>query len=134
MNTSVTFIRGANDKPAASRELEDALSQISGLRGECFFGYPLIATPEGKLAIDAALVSPDKGIILFDLVEGTQVEEYTIRQDDIANKVEARLRLHRELVQGRKLSVEIHVVTFAPAITAPERHSQAEYPLGSVYI
>lgn len=46
MSDQLTFIRGDNGKPAASNELEKALQLIEGLQGECFFGYPLIATPE----------------------------------------------------------------------------------------
>jgi superfamily I DNA and RNA helicase len=129
MNTDVTFVRGTNGKPVASQVLEDSLSNITDLCGECFFGYPLIATPEGKFAIDAALVSPDKGIILFDLVEGTQVGSYSERQDDIANKIEARLKLHRELVVGRKLGVDVHVITFVPALTNTARYRQDDYPI-----
>ncbi|WP_430233282.1 DEAD/DEAH box helicase [Nitrosomonas communis] len=131
MKTDVTFVRGANGKPVASQILEESLSNISGLRGKCFFGYPLIATPEGKFAIDAALVSPEKGIILFDLVEGVQIGSYKDRQDDIANKIEARLKLHRELVAGRKLGVDIHVITFAPAVTDTEQYRQDGYQISN---
>ncbi|WP_197685237.1 hypothetical protein [Pseudomonas putida] len=69
MNT-VEFTRGANGKPAASAALEDCIANTIGLDGSCFFGYPLIATPEGKYFVDATFLNPDKGIILFDIVEG----------------------------------------------------------------
>lgn len=124
------FTRGTNGKPVASEELEKALSSIEGLTGDCFFGYPLIATPEGKYFLDATLVTREKGIILFDLVEGTDVGEYVSRHDDLANKIEAKLKLHKELVKGRHLLPALHVVTFAPAIEdvgriAQEGHSIA---------
>jgi superfamily I DNA and RNA helicase len=112
----IQFTRGVNRKPAASEILEKSLRQIGDLSGECFFGYPLVATPEGKFSIDATLVSDQKGIILFDIVEGTDVGEYNSRQDDIANKIESKLRLHRELVQGRRLVPPLQVITFAPAL------------------
>jgi hypothetical protein len=99
----VEFIRGTNGKPVASRALEETLSSIDGLSGVCFFGFPLIATPEGKSFIDATLVSPEKGIVLFDLVEGTELGEYAERQDDLATKIEAKLKLHKELVKKRQL-------------------------------
>ncbi len=127
----LTFVHGANGKPVASRMLENSLSNSADFRGECFFGYPLIATPEGKFAIDATLVSPDKGIILFDLVEGTRLGSYGERQDDIANKIEARLKVHRELVVGRRLGVEIHVITFAPAVTDTAQYRQDGYPISN---
>ncbi|WP_323601619.1 hypothetical protein [Pseudomonas putida] len=48
MNT-VEFTRGANGKPAASAALEDCIANTIGLDGSCFFGYPIIATSEGKI-------------------------------------------------------------------------------------
>ena len=131
MNSTINFIRGANRKTVASRELETALSRIPDVSGDCFFGYPLIATPDGKFSIDATFVSPTKGIILFDLVEGVDVGEFGERQDDYGNKIEARLKSHRELVQGRKLKVPVHVVTFAPGVVDPQRYERDGYPLAN---
>lgn len=133
--STINFIRGVNNKPNASRILEEALSKISGLTGECFFGFPLLATPEGKYAIDAILVSPQKGVILFDLVEGTRVDnlhDYASRQDDLANKMEAKLKTHRDLVKGRQLIPPLQVITFAPAISTIntlKSYSRQGYPL-----
>lgn len=129
--TDVNFTRGANGKPAATQALEDALASIEGLSGECFFGYPLIATPEGKYFLDATLVSPEKGIVLVDLVEGMDIGDYTSRQDDLANKIDAKLRLHKELVRGRKLIPELRVITFAPALADADRLAQPGYPLAN---
>ena len=127
----VEFIRGTNGKPVASKALEEALSSIDGLSGVCFFGFPLIATSEGKSFIDATLVSPEKGIVLFDLVEGTELGEYAERQDDLANKIEAKLKLHKELVNKRKLLPPLEVVTFAPAIHDHAALQQEDYPLAN---
>jgi len=57
---NINFIRGTNDKPVASRVLEETLSKISGLSGECFFGFPLIPMPEGIYSVDATFVSKEK--------------------------------------------------------------------------
>lgn len=76
----INITRGANRKPVASDTLAQALEK-QALSGECFFGYPLIATPEGKYSIDATLISPTKGVILFDLVEGTTIGRYEERQE-----------------------------------------------------
>ena len=113
---SVNFTRGSNGKPVATQVLEEALSHIDMLSGECFIGYPLIATPDGKYFIDATLISPEKGIVLFDIVEGMNLDDYEVRQDDLANKIEAKLRIHKELVKGRILIPELRVITFAPAL------------------
>lgn len=129
--TTVNFTRGANGKPVATQALQESLSRIGGVSGECFFGYPLIATPEGKYFLDGTLVSPEKGIVLFDLVEGTDVGDYAARQDDLANKIEAKLKLHKELVKGRKLIPGLQVVTFAPAVDGVERLAVEGYPIAN---
>lgn len=129
--TTVNFTRGANGKPVATQALQESLSRIGGVSGECFFGYPLIATPEGKYFLDGTLVSPEKGIVLFDLVEGTDVGDYAARQDDLANKIEAKLKLHKELVKGRKLIPGLQVITFAPAVEGVERLAVEGYPIAN---
>ncbi|WP_237574246.1 MULTISPECIES: hypothetical protein [Burkholderiaceae] len=129
--TKVNFTRGANGKPVATQALEEALAAIDGLSGECFFGYPLIATPEGKYFLDATFVSPEKGVVLFDLIEGTDVGDYAARQDDLANKIDAKLRLHKELVKGRRLIPVLQVISFAPAINDVKRLAQNGYPIAN---
>ncbi|KHK54196.1 helicase [Ralstonia sp. A12] len=127
--TTVNFTRGANGKPVATQALQEALSKVGKIAGECFFGYPLIATPEGKYFLDATLVSPEKGVVLFDLIEGTDVGDYAARQDDLANKIEAKLKLHKELVKGRRLIPSLQVITFAPAVDNVDRVAVDGYPL-----
>jgi superfamily I DNA and RNA helicase len=130
MNT-VEFTRGTNGKPAASAALEDCLANTIGLDGSCFFGYPLIATPEGKYFVDATFLNPDKGVILFDIVEGQNLGEYADRQDDLVNKIESKLKLHKDLMKGRKLLPQLHVITFAPSLINLASHAQEDYPLAN---
>ncbi len=127
----VNFIHGINNKPAATAALQQALGTVNGFAGECFFGFPLMATPEGRYFIDATWVSREKGIVLFDLVEGTDIGDYAARQDDIANKIEAKLKLHRELVRGRSLLPPLYLVTFAPAVEVVDRWVKEGYPLAN---
>lgn len=131
--SSIVFIHGVNNKPGASQFLEDILSNDQRYSGECFFGFPLIATPEGKYSIDATWVSPEKGIILFDLVEGNNIGNYIDRQDNLANKVESKLKLYRNLLRGRKLLIALNVVTFAPTVSDLELQSSSQegYPLAN---
>jgi len=77
------------------------------------------------------LVSADKGIVIFDLIEGNDVDQYDLRQDDSANKVEARLKTHRELMERRKLLVPIHTLSFAPGVNDLQRCTEDEYPLAN---
>lgn len=129
MAERLTITRGANKKPVTTGVLEQCLEGFQGAQGEVFTGYPLIATPDGKYSIDATLVSPTKGIVIFDLIEGAEIGNYTERQDDLANKIEARLMLHRDLVRRRRLVVPVSVISFAPAVTNVDDLAVDGYPL-----
>lgn len=129
MTERLNITRGVNRKPVTTDVLEQSLGALQGIQGEVFTGYPLIATPDGKYSIDATLVSPSKGIVLFDLIEGADVGDYPERQDDLANKIEARLKLNRELVKGRQLLVPLSVISFAPAVANVEASAIEGYPL-----
>ena len=117
MSQNVTVVRGTNDKPVSSEALASFFAKQTGYQGQFFIGYPIIGTPEGRYPIDALWVSPDAGIVIFDLIEGTNPGNFQDRQDDAANLLEARLKAHRELVRKRNLLVQIHTVSFAPAIS-----------------
>ena len=112
---TLDVVRGASTKPVA----EDAL--IDGMRktratGQLFIGYPVMASPEGPVFVDALLVSPLHGLICFDLVEGVSAGNYMRRQDDHYSGLTARLIRHRDLVQNRQLRIPVNTVTFAPAV------------------
>lgn len=113
---SVDIIRGSSRKPVASEELANIVSRPHGFSGRLFIGYPIIKAPEGPRAMDALLISPEKGIVVFDLIEGGDPGDYRFRQDDLANKLESLLKPHTELTQGRKLLIPIHTVSFAAAL------------------
>ena len=126
---SVDIVRGATRKPGSSRMLSDVIARQRNWSGQLFIGYPTIATSEEPHTIDALLVSRDKGVIIFDLVEGPMISDYRDRQDNSANKLEARLRLRRELMKGRRLLIPIHVISFAPGATLQEDTYSDDYPI-----
>ena len=126
---AIEIVEGTNSKPAASHKLVEVMSEQTALSGQLFIGYPIISTPEGPHPLDALLVSADKGIVLFDLIEGTEIGDYNLRQDDSANKLEARLKTHRELTQRRELLIQIHTISFAPVAPSMNLQVQDEYPL-----
>ena len=123
---TIEVIQGTSDKPAASDTLAKALRNEANLSGCLFIGYPIIGTAEGQHRIDALLVSRDHGVVIFDLVEGSDPGQFGERQDDSANKLDARLRIHRELVSGRNLRIDIHTISFAPA-APPQTDSDHRY-------
>ena len=129
---NVDIVRGATRKPAASKVLEEAVAHQDVVSGQLFIGYPTIATPEGPHPIDALLVSEEKGIIIFDLIEGSDAGGYQDRQNDSANKLEAKLRLHHELMGGRDVLIPIHTISFAPGIDSSEIVSEDHCPIANV--
>ena len=117
----INIITGTTNKPVSSDRLKEFFKVHEEYEGTLYIGYPIIGTVEGAYPIDALWVSQEKGIVIFNLIEGKNLGEYENDQDDSYNKVEARLKGHRELVNKRNLQVEINVVTFAPAvITLPD--------------
>ena len=113
---SITAIRGVTDKPASSACLIDLVSEHHGLNGKLFVGFPIVKTGQGPCTIDALLVSPDHGIVIFDLIEGHRVDGFPQRQDDAANALDARLRMHSGLLHRRNLKIQIHTLSFSPAL------------------
>ncbi len=126
---SIDIVRGSSLKPAASRSLADLMSRGTDLSGQFFIGFPIIATPEGSHLVDALLVSADKGIILFDLIEGSNAGDYRSRQDYSANILETRLKAYRELMDRRSLLIDIHTISFAPGIPNLNSEDQGVYSI-----
>ena len=111
---ALDVVRGTNNKPAASSALVEALGGVPNLTGRLFLGFPIIRTAEGPQPVEALWLSEEKGIVVFDLVEADDLENYQGRQDDAFNAIEGHLRLDRRLVARRKLRVPVNVLTFAP--------------------
>jgi superfamily I DNA and RNA helicase len=125
----INTVWGSTVKPVSSKQLAETLSSEQDLEGTLYIGYPIIGTPDGSFPIDALLVSPQKGLVLFNLIEGREVGEYGDAQDEAFNKMQAKLLQHQTLIRKRKLRVEIHTVTFAPVVANLEIHSEEDYPL-----
>lgn len=128
---SIEIIQGTNQKPAASSALSNLLSQRKDLTGQLFIGYPIISTSEGAHTIDALYASEDRGLVIIELIEGTQPQDYDLRQDDSANRLEAKLTLNRGLMRRRDLLIPIHTVTFAPGVSRLQEHRKPDYPLAN---
>ena len=127
---SISILRGTNDKPASSQALATAMTACPAVTGQLFIGYPIVRAPDGPCPIDALLVSPDRGILVFDLIEGNEPGDYPSRQDDAANMLEARLKTHRGLMERRTLRIPVHAVSFAPGVSVTDlAGSNDEYPL-----
>lgn len=123
----INTVWGSTDKPVSSKRLAELISAVTDLEGTLYIGYPIIGTPEGSFPIDALLVSQNKGLVLFSVVEGRTLPDYAEAQDEGFNKMQAKLLQHQTLIRKRQLLVNIHTVTFAPAIT--QLDGDEEHPL-----
>ena len=130
---SVEVVRGTSQKPVASAKLAGIISNQSDLSGRLFIGFPVIGTSsEGTFTIDALLVSKDKGITIFDLVEGSAgVGDFEHNQDNPFNKLESKLRLHPNLMSRRDLLVKIHTLSFAPGIRNLSEYASGDYRIAN---
>src|ERR1700676_1971247 len=100
----INIVWGSTDNPVSARRLADMLAAAQALDGTLYIGYPIIGTPDGSYPLDALLVSPQKGLVLFDLVEGKVLpDNYGASQDEAFNKMQAKLLQHQSLISKRRL-------------------------------
>jgi hypothetical protein len=128
MNSETVIVHGANGKPTARQSLIQSFDALGNKGGQLFIGYPIIgSTTDGHHTIDAVYVSPDKGVIVFDLVEGRELGNHEDRQDDAVTYLQRRLLGYKELIRRRSLLVEITSVTYAPALSDRNVVTNGEY-------
>ncbi|MFS4457879.1 DEAD/DEAH box helicase [Bdellovibrio sp. HCB2-146] len=107
--------RGSSSKPTTSQALIEALSTVT-LDGQLYIGYPIIGTPDGQFEIDALLVTKEKGLVAFILIEGKNVpENIEDLLDDAYMKLKAKLLQYKDLTIKRDLAVPVEVFAFSPA-------------------
>lgn len=107
--------QGQNKKIESSRLLIEFFQKNSQYEGKLYIGYPILYTGGENVILDAVWISPSKGIVVFDLVEGINLDNRQNQRDKLYNKVESELRSYNELTERRKLLIDIEIVTFAPA-------------------
>lgn len=124
----VSIIQGATKKPVSSQRLANIFANSPQYEGYLYIGYPIIGSPDGPFSIDALWLSPQHGAVIFDLVEGRDINpEFKQYQDNIANKMASKFQSRDALMIGRTLGVEVSVVTFAPIVPCANQLSDGYY-------
>jgi superfamily I DNA and RNA helicase len=111
----------AGDRPRepenleAARQLADLLEHVLD-EGTIYLGYPVLATADDRVEIDALLVSQSRGLIAFRFADAIpETDNDWIRlsseQDRIFNALESHLSRHDTLRRGRKFAIDIVTVT-----------------------
>ena len=126
---SIPIWRGATDKPASSQALASAMKSCPNATGQLFIGYPIARASDGPRSIDALLVSPDRGIVVFDLIEGNEPGDYGSRQDAAANMLEAKLKMYPGLLRRRDLRIPIHTLSFTSGVAPVQPGTDNGYPV-----
>lgn len=124
----VNVVRGDLAKPVSSKRLAEHFEDRTDINGTLYLGYPIIGTPQGGYPIDALLVSKEHGIVIFNIIEGTNADsDWKEAQDESVNKIQAKLLQYNFLTKKRKLMVEIGIVTYAPALSPRPTDTSDEY-------
>ncbi|MCX5961903.1 MAG: hypothetical protein NT070_01795 [Cyanobacteria bacterium] len=126
----VNIIRGDLSKPVASQQLAEFFDHHKELEGTLYLGYPIIGTAECGYQVDALFLSRKHGVIVFQLIEGTQIDLNAVPefQDESYTKLQAKLLQYKLLTKRRELGVKIWVVTYAPAANIPAYDNNSDYP------
>lgn len=101
-------------------QLVEALSGVTSLRGTLWVGFPLLNDAETTYAVDALYLSPDHGIVVFDVVEGRTLSDYVSRQDDLYRLVQSKLLREKNLARKGRLDFPVEACTFSPAVDKAE--------------
>ena len=97
--------------------------------GTVYLGYPVLATADERVEVDALLVSQDHGLVAFLLADSLPTrdkdwEEAIAEQDRLFATLESHLNRHEGLREGRHLAVRPETATvFAstPPAKAPRK-------------
>lgn len=91
--------------------------------GDLFVGYPILGSVEGRIEVDALLVTQEHGVVAFDLQSGNvrslsdaNALSLKKRQDDIFVSLENKLKSYSSLRSGRNLAFDIRVVSIVPDV------------------
>lgn len=107
--------QGQSNKAPASTERLISFFRSSEYEGKLYTGYPILYVGGESLTFDALWISENFGVIVFDLIEGSNFSDRRSARDKLFTKAKALLGQYEELNIGRDFGVSIEVITFAPA-------------------
>ncbi|NOW96587.1 DEAD/DEAH box helicase [Mucilaginibacter sp. SG564] len=111
----VEIRKGQTDKNASSDSLINFFRANDALNGKLYIGYPILYSGGESSVLDALWISPEYGVLVFDLIEGTIIKDREEDRDNLFTKLSSLLGQYPELNKKRRLQVDINVLTFAPA-------------------
>lgn len=80
-----------------------------------YIGYPILATIDEAISIDALLVSNKRGLVIFSIPNATNnSEQIKDEQDKLYFSMQGMLSKYPGLRKGRELAFTINVISFIP--------------------
>lgn len=112
---SFDIVRGLIAKPQQTKTLIDNISAYfkdTEDNGTLYLGYPLTASADNKVTIDALLLSEQRGMIAFIFEKhGYSIEQLKDEQDALYYHLDFYLKKYNSLRNGRKTVVSPVVIT-----------------------
>ena len=125
-------IYGAARERSLGVRLAEQLSSVVA-DGTIYLGYPVLATADLQVQVDALLVSPERGLVAFQMSSHLPTSDGEWRkaisdQDELYSALESHLSRHSSLRRGRHFAVEIETVTVFPEpVSAPPAAVEGHY-------
>lgn len=129
---ALEVIHGEPRNRALAIELAKALTSVVS-EGTVYLGYPVLATADDRVFVDALLVSHEHGLVAFQIAEGLPSTEsdwstYIDQQDRLYRVLESHLGRHDSLRRGRDLALTIETVTvFSSEVAHPKTADVGNY-------
>jgi superfamily I DNA and RNA helicase len=127
------IIHGQARKRTEAAALSEALAG-EALTGTLYIGYPVLASADETLAVDALLICREHGLVAFSFGEAPPKKDETeswnrIRdeQDRLYFAVKTNLSRHPSLRRGRELAVPVETLTVFPAAPEPPPALEGTY-------
>jgi len=121
-------VYGKSKNPAVTSQLEEQLDTL-GLTGTFYIGYPILASADEAIFVEALLVTLEHGLVVFSLATSPSKQSPQFwsalqdSQDKLSYAMENNLGRHQSLRRKRRLGVPITVVTYFPVNLTPPQGS-----------
>ena len=128
------IVRGESRSRDLANRLVEAIA-TSDTEGTVYLGYPVLASADDRVEIDALLVSRNHGLVAFQLAGEVPItdEDWAAAvkaQDRLFNALDSHLGRHESLRRGRKLAIDVVTATIYPSEVPTSRSSSNELYLG----
>lgn len=113
-------VYGKSKNPTAIQSLMEQLDSMT-LSGTLYIGYPILASADETILIEALLITDQTGLVVFATPESPSTprtpeewDKVREQQDRLYFVLYYNLGKHSNLRKGRELGIPINVVTFFP--------------------